>query len=323
MRHNVFHEFRERYEKSLRKWERLRKTYKMSFEDLAKECGFSRATYYRKRKILKELDEGKVPISIAPRAVKLRRWGDAEIALVQEIRRENPTYGKFKIYHILKRDKGFQMSESTVGRILKCLMDKGKITKSISATKAKRKRKFDSHAKPAPFKKYEDMTLGERVQIDHMTVTKNGLSFKHFQAWERKSKTITAQIYSQARSIDAKKFLLHLVETAPYKIWSIQVDGGSEFMLEFEQTCAELNIPLFVNPPATPKYNGGVERGNKIFREEFYANPGLLADSLNAMRFSLREAVKKCNKYRPHHSLNGLTPMEYISPHSKAYFVSK
>jgi hypothetical protein len=36
------------------------------------------------------------------------------------------------------------------------------------------------------------MVIGERVQIDHMTVTKNGISFKHFQAWERKSKTIFA-----------------------------------------------------------------------------------------------------------------------------------
>ena len=264
---NVFHEFREKYETVINEWTRMRKTYKMSFKDLSKQFGFSRATYYRKRKILRELDEGKAPIGRSSRVVKLRRWDDTKISLVLKIRRENPTYGKFKVYHILKRDYGFQMSESTVGRILKYLMDKGKITKSISATKVKRKRKFDSHAKPAPFKKYEDMALGERVQIDHMTVTKNGLSFKHFQAWERKSKTITAQIYARARSLDAKKFLLHLVETAPYKVRSIQVDGGSEFMREFEQACAELNIPLFVNPPATPKHNGGVERGNKIFRE--------------------------------------------------------
>jgi hypothetical protein len=34
--------------------------------------------------------------------------------------------------------------------------------------------------------------IGERVQIDHMTVTKNGITFKHFQAWERKSKYIDA-----------------------------------------------------------------------------------------------------------------------------------
>lgn len=125
LKYNIFHEFRERYEKPIREWARLRKKYKMSFEDLSKQLGFSRATYYRKRKILNELDAGKAPISGAPRAVKLRRCGDAEIALVLKIRRENPTYGKFKIYHILKRDYGFQMSESTVGRILKYLMEKG------------------------------------------------------------------------------------------------------------------------------------------------------------------------------------------------------
>jgi hypothetical protein len=35
----------------------------------------------------------------------------------------------------------------------------------------------------------------------------------------------------------------------PYKIRSIQVDGGSEFMMEFEETCRELDIPLVVLPP--------------------------------------------------------------------------
>ena len=133
------------------------------------------------------------------------------------------------------------------------------------------------------------MDIGEKVQIDHMTVTKNGLSFKRFQAWERKSKTLVAQIYSRAWSSDAKKFLLELVKKAPYKILSIQVDGGSEFMADFEDACAELNIPLEVLPPATPKYNGGVERANKILREEFYANPELLADSLGEMRFELQK----------------------------------
>ena len=49
-----------------------------------------------------------------------------------------------------------------------------------------------------------------------------------------------------------------LVEKAPYKILSIQVDGGSEFMKEFEETCQELGIELFVLHPVSPKYNGGV-----------------------------------------------------------------
>jgi len=61
-RHNIFHKFQEKYEDSIREWTYLRKKYKMSFEDLSKQFGFSQATYYRKRKILEELDEGKVPV---------------------------------------------------------------------------------------------------------------------------------------------------------------------------------------------------------------------------------------------------------------------
>ena len=63
-----------------------------------------------------------------------------------------------------------------------------------------------------------------------MTVTKNGISFKHFHTWEQKSKLIVAQIYSQARSSYAEKFLEHWLKTAPYKVLSIQIDDGSEFV---------------------------------------------------------------------------------------------
>ena len=71
-------------------------------------------------------------------------------------------------------------------------------------------------------------------------------------------------------------------------------------------------IPLVVLPPARPKYNGGVERGNRTFREEFYACRDLIADSIGAMRFELRKAVDKYNTFRPHHALKGKTPMEYL-----------
>ena len=63
---------------------------------------------------------------------------------------------------------------------------------------------------------------------------------------------------------------------------------------------------------ARPKYNGGVERGNRTFREEFYACRDLIADSIGAMRFKLRKAAKKYNAFRPHHALKGKTPMEYL-----------
>ena len=176
-----------------------------------------------------------------------------------------------------------------------------------------RKRDFrKSHARPWTYKDYGKMHLGERVQVDHMTVHKNGVTCKHFQAWERCSKFIHTQVYSNAKATSAKRFLTELVEKAPFTICSIQVDGGSEFMAEFETACQELTIELIVLPPSKPTYNGVVEWGNRTFKEEFYYRADLLADSIGAIRYELKNAVLKYNTYRPHKNLNGKTPMAYI-----------
>ncbi len=49
------------------------------------------------------------------------------------------------------------------------------------------------------------------------------------------------------------------------------MDGGSEFMAEFEDACADMKIPLIVLPPKKPEYNGGVERGNRTEAWKDYA----------------------------------------------------
>ena len=304
--------YRKKYEHKVNRWQKLR-SEGVSYKTAQEILGFSRATYYRMKNILKDLEKGISPPSKRPKKVNKPRWGEAELQLVLMIRRENSTYGKEKIAFILKRDHGQTISESTVGRIITHLKARGLITNSPSALRTKRKRNFQGHAKSWTFKEYKTMVMGERVQIDHMTVSKNGISFKHFQAWDRRSKFIDAAIYSNAKSSSAKRFLLDFVRQAPYKILSIQVDGGSEFMAEFEEACAELGIPLIVLPPSKPTYNGGVERGNRTFREEFYDRPNLLADSIGAMRYELNKAKEKYNTYRPHRVLKGLTPMEYIN----------
>ena len=152
---------------------------------------------------------------------------------------------------------------------------------------------------------------GDLIQIDHMTVKKNGLHFKHFQAWDPVTKMIVADVTSNATSYSAAKFLKKVREKMSFKVHSIQVDGGSEFMRDFEIACKDNDIKLYVLPPKKPQYNGGVERGNRIFREEFYDDPGLLADSIGEMRYELERAVFKYNTFRPHFSLQGLTPKEY------------
>ena len=303
--------YRQKYLHQVQRWEKLG-SEGVSLDLRQEIVGISRATYYRYRKILRKLEKGIAPPSKKPKRLNKPRWGESHKQLVLQIRRANPTYGKEKIAIILKRDHHQTISQSTVGRILKFLKEKGLISRSISALRTKRKRVFKKHAKPWEFKDYKTMELGERVQIDHMTVTKNGITFKHFQAWERNSKYIDAVVYSNAKASSARRFLIDFVKQAPIKIESIQVDGGSEFMAEFEDACAQLKIPLIVLPPKKPEYNGGVERGNRTFREEFYNRADLLEDSVRGMQAALTKAVKKYNTYRPHRNLKGLTPMEYI-----------
>ena len=112
---------------------------------------------------------------------------------------------------------------------------------------------------------------------------------------------VYANVYSKANSANAAKSLKEFIENAPYKVRSIQVDGGSEFMRDFEEVCRELAIPLFVLPPAKPTYNGKVERSNRIFREEFYEE--LSENSILGARRERMRFLRKYNSYRPHASL--------------------
>lgn len=112
---------------------------------------------------------------------------------------------------------------------------------------------------------------GEMVQIDHMSVYSDGSCVKHFKAVCPVSRFMVANVYSNATSYTAAKFLKKVINDAPFKISLIQVDGGSEFMKEFEQLCEELHVKLFVLPPKSPKYNGNVERCNGVTRDDFYS----------------------------------------------------
>ena len=289
---------------------------RVNWKEIKKIVEMGRSTYFRYKNLKKKMGiKGLVAKSKRPKKFRESRILKTTIDLVKKIRKENPICGKAKIEVIIKRDHGTLISESSVGRILKKLLEARKIMRSPSARPIKRKRVFMKHAKRWEYSKNIPKNPGEMVQIDHMSVSKNNAYLKDFQAWDPISKYVDAQVLTNATSHSAKKFLHQLVKNAPFKISSIQVDGGSEFMSEFEQACADLDIQLFVLPPKKPKYNGGVERSNRIFREEFYARNDLLADTVGAFKAELKSAVHKYNSYRPHQSIDFLTPFEYIENH--------
>lgn len=234
------------------------------------------------------------------------------VSQILEIRQANPMFGKEKITILLQK-QGVFVSTSTVGRVLKDLINRKKIRpapflrgKHASARKHSHKR---IHA--IRLRKEKAEKIGELIQIDHMVLNLyNGLSIKEFRAVCPITRVSTSRIYTNATAKNAKEFLKEMLFEFDFEVKSIQVDGGSEFMAEFEEYCKELEIKLYVLPPRSPKMNGKVERANETYRYEFW-NIYEIPDTIEEARKLLKEYEYKYNCERPHQALKYLTPMEF------------
>ena len=149
--------------------------------------------------------------------------------------------------------------------------------------------------------------------MDHMVLNLyNGMNVKEFRAVDPITKISISRIYQEATAKNAKIFLKEVIKELEYPIKSIQVDGGSEFMSEFEEYCEEKGIKLYVLPPRSPKMNGIVERTNRTYRYEFW-NVYELPENMKDLRKMLRKFEERYNNERMHQSLNYLTPREYYN----------
>ena len=254
-----------------------------------------------------------------PQNLRKPKWKFTDMQKILVLRRKNPLYGKAKITVLLKRDHRISLPESTVGRIIAYYVKRDQIKPACFYYKKKRirPRKFNKHAQRWKYGMKAN-NPGERFQIDHMTVSvAPGHQIKHFQGICPVTKMVVEQAYSKATSDIARQFLEFVRANLPFKIQSIQVDGGSEFMKDFEQACHDFDIPLWVLPPKSPEYNGNVERANGSAKYEFYA---FYCDDFNltSIRNGLQRYVKKYNTYRPHQALQYLTPQQYYSQLSGA-----
>jgi hypothetical protein len=123
-----------------------------------------------------------------------------------------------------------------------------------------------------PPKGLRPSTPGQIVQIDTVFVNlAPGKAVKHFTAYNPVAKWMVAGIPGRATANLAARFLDKVLSQMPFKVTGIQVDGGSEFMADFEQGMQANKLDLFVLPPKRPQLNGAVERCNRAWRYEFYA----------------------------------------------------
>ena len=280
----------------------------LTAQQAAKAVGVARSNLYR-------WEKEPVPRSRRPRTVRKPAWSPALAKAIEDLRADNPMYGKRKLAVLLRRT-GVTVSISTVGRILRRLMAKGIVTPvpTLRRRPGGRRIRFTAaqrYAKRLP-KGLKPTKPGEMVQIDTLFVNvAPNKAIKHFTAYDPVAKWTVGRVATAATAKSAEALLNKLRAEAPFPIAGIQVDGGSEFMAEFEQACKTHKLNLFVLPPKRPQLNGAVERAQSSWRYEFYGCFDL-PHRIDKLQPYVDAFAHRFNHQRPHQALGDRTPAEYL-----------
>jgi len=231
---------------------------------------------------------------------------------VLHLREQWPRWGKDKLAPLL-RQKGWEVSTSMVGRILKRLKARRVLREPPRSGVSTRKRLWRRPYAVRKPKGYQVQAPGDLVQVDTLDVRPlPGVVFKHFTARDMVSRWDVLEVHTRATANTAVGFLDTLLARMPFPVRAIQVDGGSEFQSAFEEACHERGIQLFVLPPRSPKLNGCVERAQRTHTEEFYEVTDFPLQ-MPALNQQLLAWERVYNTVRPHQALGYLTPLQFLT----------
>jgi putative transposase len=283
-------------------------------ENVSKTCrhfSIARATFYRwlKRydpKDLRSLEDR----SSRPRRCRKPSWELGEVTAVRDLREQYPFWGKLKLAVLLLRE-GLRLAASRIGRILRYLKRTRQLKEPLRRSSARRRQWKRAYATRKP-REYQALVPGDIVQIDTMDVRPEpGIVLKQFTTVDVVSRWSVPTIAGNATALLASRALDELLARMPFPVRAIQVDGGSEFMADFEAACQQKGILLFELPPRSPKLNGRVERANRTYREEFY-DCSTATPTVAGFRADLLAWEHTYNHVRPHQALGYLTPAEFL-----------
>lgn len=283
-------------------------------------CGISRPTLYRWLRRYRPYDLGQLEDrSSAPRRRRRPTWTVEQREAVRLLRERYPRWGKGKLTVLLRRE-GVVLSESMVGRILTELRRTGRLRepRGVVARRTRRLRRIYAIRKP---RDYAVRRPGDLVQLDTLDLRPVPGSdyFKHFSLIDLVSRWSTAEVHSRATARVTADTVERMLLRLPFPVQAIQVDGGSEFMAEFESFCQGRGIRLFVLPPHSPKLNGCVERVQRTHAEEFYQCWDL-RPTVESMSRGLANWEVIYNTVRPHQALGLRTPKEFLEQRFPSLF---
>jgi len=236
------------------------------------------------------------------------------VSLLQKANSQKPAYTAF----LTPSAEGFLVSSATVGRIIASLVARGGVEPAPTLRRRPYARRWTAKRRFAR-RRPRDLAVNEPgalVQLDtiyvNLTPTK---AIKHFTAYDPVAKWTVGKAFNRATAHAAASFLDKILADMPFPVKAIQVDGGAEFMAQFETACQAKGVALYALPPRRPQMNGAVERCNGAWRYEFYETYDLPSgvEELNPILDSFQHLY---NHHRPRGALAGQTPANYLANRS-------
>ena len=223
---------------------------------------------------------------------------------IREIAATRVRYGMWRIYILLRRE-GFKDNHKRVHRIYK---EEGLNLRS----KRPRRNKASAHRLERPVVNDLQQCWSMDFVSDNLF---NGSRFRCLTVVDNFSRYCHAiRVGKSIKGIDVVELMEALKEQNQQLPLRIQVDNGSEFISkEFDKWAYENKVVLDYSRPGKPTDNPFIESFNGSFRDECLNTNWFL--SLTDALEKINHWVKEYNCFRPHSSLNEMTPEEFIQKH--------
>jgi putative transposase len=208
------------------------------------------------------------------------------------------------------------VSESTVGRIIHDLKDRGSLPDNcrlrLNGLYGKlREIKSRQAARKTRRKGFHPHQPGDLVEMDTISIFIDGIKRFLFTAIDVKTRFAFAYAYRSNSSANGRDFLKKFASVAPFAISHIQTDNGSEFLKYFDQSCHDNDLVHFFNYPRHPQSNGHLERFNRTIQEQFadwHTDNLYEPEDFNRI---LMEYLIWYNTEKPHRGIGKLSPLRY------------
>jgi len=287
--------------------------------------GTSRSTVFGWKQKVKRNGGYLSALKLASRAPKMRskRKRNAEIeAFILGYRREHPGADKVTIKPVLDAFcLAFGLptvSESTIGRIIEELKQRGKlpdyyIRTTINGKTGNLRVRSVNRRKPTKQRagSYQPKEPGDLVQVDAITIYLLNVKRYIVCAIDLKTRFAFAYAYKTLSSATAKDFVQKLQAVAPFGIRHVQTDNGKEFHKHFDTYLKQQDVVHFWNYPKSPKANAYVERFNGVIQRQ---HVGWHLDELHEPKLfnqGLMQYLMWYNTEKPHRGIGKVPPLAY------------